>query len=323
MCRGTSFDVTTEWGPRASTGDSFILLFVLCCPVLLVILLKYCENLVSLASMSACAVATCPNYHRKTKGKGVIYHMFPVCPNLNKIWISKCKRKDRINVKYARICSDHFRPSDYMDDMKNRLLGLNQKKILKPDAVPSVNLPLKDNGEDVSSRSERKRKRSILQEAKIRLKCLSPKKACETSATEPFTTPTTKNICSSCFETQKENALLLERIRFIENKLEKTTEEIKKNQRKKIKEMKAKAQIGRILTENKRLKSEVKKLSKIEENFKILKDIYQNPVPEQKFSKGHTKVRKKNEQVVEIQQLKNCLGLNTLPMVSVSHISYA
>ncbi|GBN92938.1 hypothetical protein AVEN_44388-1 [Araneus ventricosus] len=86
-----------------------------------------------------------------------------------------------------------------MDDMKNRLLGLNRKKILKPDAVPSVNLPLQDNGEDISSRSERKRKRSILREAKIRLKCPSPEKACETTAMEPFTAPTTENICSSRF----------------------------------------------------------------------------------------------------------------------------
>ncbi|GBN34467.1 hypothetical protein AVEN_103663-1 [Araneus ventricosus] len=59
-----------------------------------------------------------------------------------------------------------------MDGKRNRLLGLNQKKILKPDAVPSVNFQLQDNGEDVSSRSERKRKRSILQETKIILKCL-------------------------------------------------------------------------------------------------------------------------------------------------------
>ncbi|GBO07234.1 hypothetical protein AVEN_224277-1 [Araneus ventricosus] len=118
-----------------------------------------------------------------------------------------------------------------MDDMKNRLLGLNQKKILKPDAAPSVNLPLQDNGEDISNRKERKRKRSILREAKIRLKSLSPKKACETL----FTTPRTENICSSCFETQKENALLLERIRFLEKELEKTKEETKKNQRKKFK----------------------------------------------------------------------------------------
>ncbi|GBN67978.1 hypothetical protein AVEN_57087-1 [Araneus ventricosus] len=151
----------------------------------------------------------------------------------DKIWISKCKRQDHINAKYARVCRDHFRPCDCMDDMKNRVLGLNQKKILKPDAVPSVNLPLQDNGEDISSRSERKRKTSILRETKIRLKCPSPKKACETPAMEPFTTPTTENICSSCFETQKENALLLERIKFLEKELEKIKEETKKNQRKK------------------------------------------------------------------------------------------
>ncbi|GBN63932.1 hypothetical protein AVEN_204181-1 [Araneus ventricosus] len=127
-----------------------------------------------------------------------------------------------------------------MDDMKNRLIGLNREKISKPDAVPSVNLPLQDNGEDISSRSERKRNRSILQEAKIRLKCLSSKKACKTPAYEPptyhrTTTPTTENICSSCFETQKENALLLERIGFFEKEIEKTKEETKKNQRKKNK----------------------------------------------------------------------------------------
>ncbi|GBM02588.1 hypothetical protein AVEN_178515-1 [Araneus ventricosus] len=79
-----------------------------------------------------------------------------------------------------------------MDGIRNRLLGFNQKKILKPDAVPSVNLPLQDNGEDISSRSERKRKRSILQETKIRLKCLRLKKARVTTAMEPFTTSKTK-----------------------------------------------------------------------------------------------------------------------------------
>ncbi|GBM83837.1 hypothetical protein AVEN_134533-1 [Araneus ventricosus] len=164
----TRFNVTrlreTLSSQRASTGDSFIHSYsFLCCRLLFVILVKYYENLASFENMSTCAVATCSNYFRKTKDKGVIYHEFPVCPNLNKLWISKCKRQDHINVKYARICSHHFRSSDYMDDMKNYILDLNQKKIFKPDVVPSVNLPLQDNGEDVSSRSERKRKRSILQ----------------------------------------------------------------------------------------------------------------------------------------------------------------
>ncbi|GBN85059.1 hypothetical protein AVEN_51735-1 [Araneus ventricosus] len=120
-------------------------------------------------------------------------------------------------------------PSDYIDGIRNSLLSLNRKKILKPDAFPSVNLPLQDNGEDVSSRSERKR--SILQETKIRLKCLTLKKACVTTAMEPFTISETEKICSSCFEIQKENALLLERICFLDNELEKTEKETKKNQR--------------------------------------------------------------------------------------------
>ncbi|GBM97212.1 hypothetical protein AVEN_122001-1 [Araneus ventricosus] len=192
----TSFDVTTQmWGPRASTAVSLILsYFSLCCSALLIILVKYYENLSSLVSISTCAVATCSNYYRKMKDKNVIYHKFSVCPNLNKIWISKCKRQGHINIKYARICIDHFRPSDYMDGIRNRLLGLNQKKIIKPDAVPSVNLPLQDNGEDDSGRSERKRKISIWQETKIKLKCLRLKKACVTTAMEPFTTSKTENI---------------------------------------------------------------------------------------------------------------------------------
>ncbi|GBM89586.1 hypothetical protein AVEN_258652-1 [Araneus ventricosus] len=52
-------------------------------------------------------------------------------------------------------------------------------EITRSDVVPSVNLPLQDNGEDVSSRSDRKR--SILQETKIRLKCLKLKPAGVTS----------------------------------------------------------------------------------------------------------------------------------------------
>ncbi|GBN85024.1 hypothetical protein AVEN_193954-1 [Araneus ventricosus] len=119
-----------------------------------------------------------------------------------------------------------------MDGIRNRLLGLNPKKILKPDAVPSVNLPLHHNGEDASSRSERKRKRSILQETKIRLKCLRLKNACVTEVMEPFTTSKTESICSCCFETQKENVLLLERIGFLDNELEKTEKKTEKNHRK-------------------------------------------------------------------------------------------
>lgn len=94
--------------------------------------------------MSCCAIANCPNYTRKTRklGVDVIYHTFPKNDiTLSNLWIKKCKRLDSINYKNARICSDHFQPSDYIDDMKNRLLNLPQKKILSKSAVPTLKLP--------------------------------------------------------------------------------------------------------------------------------------------------------------------------------------
>lgn len=94
--------------------------------------------------MSCCAIANCPNYTRKTRklGVDVIYHTFPKDDiTLSNLWIKKCNRLDSINYKNARICSDHFQPSDYVDDMKNRLLNLPQKKILSKNAVPTLKLP--------------------------------------------------------------------------------------------------------------------------------------------------------------------------------------
>ncbi|GBN34407.1 hypothetical protein AVEN_124596-1 [Araneus ventricosus] len=76
-----------------------------------------------------------------------------------------------------------------------------------------------------------KEKKSNLQEPNMRLKFLSPKKVCVTQAMEPFTVSTTENICSSSFEAQKENALLPERIRFLEKGLEKTKKETEKIQK--------------------------------------------------------------------------------------------
>lgn len=93
--------------------------------------------------MSCCAIANCPNYTRKTRKMGVdvIYHTFPKNDiTLSNLWIKKCKRLDSIKYKNARICSDHFQPSDYIDDMKNRLLNLPQKKILSKHAVPTLKL---------------------------------------------------------------------------------------------------------------------------------------------------------------------------------------
>lgn len=111
--------------------------------------------------MSCCAIANCPNYTRKTRKMGVdvIYHTFPKNDiTLSNLWIKKCKRLDSINYKNARICSDHFQPSDYIDDMKNRLLNLPQKKILSKSAVPTLKLPRSTVTRPSSSNSGRRRR---------------------------------------------------------------------------------------------------------------------------------------------------------------------
>ncbi|XP_035216122.1 peroxynitrite isomerase THAP4-like [Stegodyphus dumicola] len=92
--------------------------------------------------MASCAVATCRNTYRNTKGRGIIFHAFPKKNLLlTKKWLLQCRRQDYVNENHARVCSEHFLASDYEDDMRNRLLGLPQKKLLKSDAVPTVNLP--------------------------------------------------------------------------------------------------------------------------------------------------------------------------------------
>lgn len=83
-----------------------------------------------------CAVAIC----NSPRNKDIIYHVFPKDEVISKQWIVKCKRQDKINTKFASICSSHFLPSDYERDLKNELLGLPLKKTLKPDAIPSQNL---------------------------------------------------------------------------------------------------------------------------------------------------------------------------------------
>lgn len=87
-----------------------------------------------------CAVASCPNNAGKTNKKTVTYHVFPKDKALCELWISLCKRAEVINVKSARICSDHFVEGDYEVDLNNRILGLKERKILKKWAIPSRNI---------------------------------------------------------------------------------------------------------------------------------------------------------------------------------------
>lgn len=91
------------------------------------------------SSNASCAVAQCHNCCFKEPG--TIYHRFPKSEELRRVWLSRCKRTDKFNVNTARVCSKHFLPEDYERDMKNELLGLPTRKILRLNAIPSQYIP--------------------------------------------------------------------------------------------------------------------------------------------------------------------------------------
>lgn len=91
-----------------------------------------------------CAVYGCLNRKAKTIGSGIRYFRFPRKEELRNKWAHLCGRADNINADNAVICSVHFHDSDYKDDMKSRLLGIESPKgqrVLKDGALPSLALP--------------------------------------------------------------------------------------------------------------------------------------------------------------------------------------
>lgn len=119
---------------------------------------------------SYCAVADCHNNADNSKENGIIFHRFPFKNRKrSKHWESLCKRRTKIiNYKNACVCSVHFKSEDYKRDLMNELLGCSTRKILKPDAVPSV-FPNRSQPREntTASRTERaavrERKRVVLQ----------------------------------------------------------------------------------------------------------------------------------------------------------------
>lgn len=82
---------------------------------------------------STCSVACCRNYSEKGKLSETeatfIFQTFPRDPQLRKEWIRRCYRKD--NFTPLRMCSYYFKPSDYEDEMRGRLMGFIPRKLKK------------------------------------------------------------------------------------------------------------------------------------------------------------------------------------------------
>lgn len=79
---------------------------------------------------------------KKNPCPDVKFFSFPKDPVLQKKWLHLTKRKDKVNLKYAVVCSKHFCESDYKVNLKHTLLNYTPKNYrgLKDDAVPSQNL---------------------------------------------------------------------------------------------------------------------------------------------------------------------------------------
>ncbi|XP_047101230.1 uncharacterized protein LOC124720024 [Schistocerca piceifrons] len=101
-----------------------------------------------------CAVFQCDTNARKMPG--VVWHSFPKDEYLRCEWIARCKCTGRVNVKGGRVCSLHFRPEDYEQDLRNELLRLPSRKKLVPTAIPSLNILSWNEGEINKRKNQRK-----------------------------------------------------------------------------------------------------------------------------------------------------------------------
>ena len=88
-------------------------------------------------------------------------HRFPQGDKTTcQVWIQRCFRKDKFNVQNAGICKIYFKNSCYERDMRNELLGLEPRRLLKPGSVPTLHLPTTHTyPSDSSERASRAKKR--------------------------------------------------------------------------------------------------------------------------------------------------------------------
>ncbi|CAH0548841.1 unnamed protein product [Brassicogethes aeneus] len=93
--------------------------------------------------MPGCAVAGCRNFNKNTKGSDIKYFRFPKNGDMAAQWVNACKRKDKINLKNACICSVHFAEGCSEIPLRQRMLQYCPKnsRHLKPDAIPTLRLP--------------------------------------------------------------------------------------------------------------------------------------------------------------------------------------
>ncbi|XP_024941769.1 uncharacterized protein LOC107268797 isoform X3 [Cephus cinctus] len=123
--------------------------------------------------MPQCAVATCRNSHRRTRGRRIRYHRFPQIPEVRSRWVRACGRVPLsngdapFNIQTARICSLHFTNDSYEKDMEHLVLGLPVRSRLRRGAVPTIGVPV--DVQPVTKMLVEDAKRSLLKVAHAKL----------------------------------------------------------------------------------------------------------------------------------------------------------
>ena len=85
----------------------------------------------------SCVVKSCPHNSERedTKKKGISFHRLPFADQSRmKLWLTKIERTDSAPTNESRICSEHFEPWC----IETVGYGLNQRKMLKDNAVPTI-----------------------------------------------------------------------------------------------------------------------------------------------------------------------------------------
>ena len=88
-------------------------------------------------TMPHCMVPNCSNGWRKTKGTNITYHREPN-NHMKNVWLQKIRRDNPREVKHFFVCSEHFTRDSYVTSLAETLCGHKGRRILKPDAVPTI-----------------------------------------------------------------------------------------------------------------------------------------------------------------------------------------